>query len=339
MIISVQGAVAVCNPGDTICIAGVGDIMLGTDYPSKSYLPPGGDCRILLEAVRQELSVPDITFGNLEGTFAGDEGTAKKCYDTTRCFIFRMPEKYVSCLTDAGFDLLSLANNHSGDFGGNGQVNTVKVLEAEGLACAGLTSHPYIIIVRDSIRYGLCAFAPNPGTCSILDIPGAIDLVSEVSLKCDILLVSVHGGGEGEDFQHITREEEKYLGINRGNVYEFAHAMIDAGADIIFGHGPHVTRAVELYRNRLICYSLGNFCTYGRFNLSGPRSIAPIVKVYTSREGEFLYGRIIPARQTGKGFTGIDPEGRAIMKIRELTGQDFPEGSLLITSDGVIKIK
>jgi hypothetical protein len=313
--------------------------MLGTDYPSRSYLPPGDDCHSLLAAVREELEQPDITFGNLEGTFAGEAGTAKKCYDTTMCFVFRMPERYASCLTDAGFDLLSLANNHSGDFGEEGQANTMKVLEGEGLAYAGLTSHPYAIIVRDSVRYGLCAFAPSPGTCSILNIPEAVRLVSEVSRKCDVLMVSFHGGGEGEDHQHVTRQAETYLGQNRGNVYAFAHAMIDAGADILFGQGPHVTRAVELYKGRLICYSLGNFCTYGRFNLSGPRSVAPIMKVYTSHDGTFLYGRIIPVRQTGKGIAGIDPAGQVIRKIRELTDKDFPESMLQITAEGLILVR
>ena len=66
---------------------------------------------------------------------------------------------------------------------------------------------------------------------------------------------------------------------NRGSVYRFAHEVVDAGADVVFGHGPHVTRALEFYRDRLICYSLGNFATYRRFNLSGPNGIAPIVKV------------------------------------------------------------
>lgn len=336
IILSGQAGGLTCQAGDTICVAGAGDIMLGTDFPSRTYLPSGEDCSTLLAGVREDLAAADVTFGNLEGSFAGQAGKAKECLDTTRCFVFRMPEKYVSCLTDAGFDMLSIANNHTGDFGAAGQANTVKTLREAGLAFAGLTSCQYAIIVRDSVRYGLCAFAPNPGTCSILDIPSAKKLVSEVSRMCDVMIVSFHGGGEGEEHQHVTRQPEQYLGHDRGNVYEFAHAMVDAGADILFGHGPHVSRAVELYKDRLICYSLGNFCTYGRFNLSGRRSVAPLMKVYTSREGLFLYGRILPVRQTGRGVTGIDPEKQVIKIIRELTEQDFPEGTLQITSEGFI---
>ncbi|KKK93514.1 hypothetical protein LCGC14_2692140, partial [marine sediment metagenome] len=65
----------------------------------------------------------------------------------------------------------------------------------------------------------------------------------------------------------MTRESEIYLGYDRGNIYEFAHMVVDAGADVVFGHGPHVTRAAEIYKDRFIIYSLGNFCTYRRFNL------------------------------------------------------------------------
>ena len=58
-------------------------------------------------------------------------------------------------------------------------------------------------------------------------------------------------------YQHVTREREYFYGENRGNVYEFSHAMIDAGADMIFGHGPHVARAIEVYKNRFYCLQLG----------------------------------------------------------------------------------
>ena len=67
--------------------------------------------------------------------------------------------------------------------------------------------------------------------------------------------------------QRVTREREYYYGENRGNVYELAHLMVDHGADVILGHGAHVVRAIEVYNQRVIAYSLGNFLTYSRFNL------------------------------------------------------------------------
>jgi hypothetical protein len=319
---------------DTLTIIGVGDIMMGTDYPSRLYLPPGDDCRPLLEDVIEVLQDADITFGNLEGTFAGDSGIAKECLDTTKCFVFRMPVHYVNCLVDAGFDLLSIANNHSNDFGTGGRRETERVLRENGLAFAGSLSTPSAVIDREGIRYGLLAFAPNQGCYSILDPQLGAAMVRQLRPECDVLIVSVHGGAEGADHQHMTREPEVYLGHDRGNIYEFAHTVIDAGADVVFGHGPHVTRAAEVYRDRFIIYSLGNFCTYRRFNLRGPNGIAPIVKLYLAPDGQFLGGEVIPVYQPGEGGPLIDPQKRAIAKLRELTRQDFPELQLVIGGDG-----
>lgn len=319
---------------DTLVITGVGDIMMGTDYPSRIYLPPGDNCRPLMSEVYEVLGDSDITFGNLEGTLAGDRGEPKACKDTTMCFVFRMPQHYVSCLVDAGFDMLSIANNHANDFGPEGSRETLRVLDSVGLAGAGTLARPYTILEKDSVRYGLVAFAPNKGCYSIKDPVRAEGLVRELRSRCDILIVSVHGGAEGKDHQHMTRESEVYLGYDRGNIYEFAHLVVDAGADIVFGHGPHVTRAAEIYKDRFIIYSLGNFCTYRRFNLRGPNGIAPIVKLQVAPDGKFLGGHIVPVYQPGKGGPRIDPQNRAILKLKELTGADFPEVPLRISESG-----
>lgn len=322
---------------DTITIIAVGDIMLGTDYPSTTYLPPARNCHPLITAVKDELSNADITFGNLEGTFAGELGTPKKCRDTLHCFVFRMPVEFVDCLVESGFDLVSLANNHSGDFGPEGRMNTMQVLDRAGIGYAGLITNPVAVINVDSLLVGLCAFAPNKGTVSLLDIPNAQNMVRNLKLECDIVMVSFHGGAEGRDHQHVTREKETYLGYDRGNVYDFAHSLIDAGADVVLGHGPHVTRAVEIYKNRFIIYSLGNFCTYGRFNLTGPNGIAPIIKIHLNSKGEFIRGEINAVYQEGKGVTKLDPAGRVIKKIQELTQSDFPEVPVEITDEGIIR--
>jgi poly-gamma-glutamate capsule biosynthesis protein CapA/YwtB (metallophosphatase superfamily) len=154
-----------------------------------------------------------------------------------------------------------------------------------------------------------------------------------------VVIISFHGGGEGKEHEHVIRGDEEYLGTNRGSVYRFSHEVVDAGADVVFGHGPHVTRAVELYAGRLICYSLGNFATYRRFNLSGPNGIAPVIKVYTDRQGRFLSGEVIAVHQPGEGGPRPDPSGRAIHKIKALSETDFPDQGLLIGTDGTITLK
>ncbi len=322
-----------------ISIIGVGDMMLGTNYPSKSYLPANGG-KDLLSDVKDILKNADVTFGNLEGTMFDGEGTAKTCRDMSKCYVFRSPASYVDHFTDAGFDVLSLANNHSGDFGPAGRSGTKAVLKKAGLAYAGLAgTDESVIFERNGCKFGFCAFAPNSGTCDIRNIAKAKEIVASLEKQCDIVIVSFHGGAEGIDNQHVPKRTETYLGENRGNVHAFAHAVIDAGADVVFGHGPHVTRSMELYKDRFIAYSLGNFCTYGRFSLSGAAGIAPIVKVFTDKNGVFIRGEITPIYQQKTHGPKIDPQKQAISKIRELTKKDFPDAVIEISPDGKISKK
>lgn len=324
---------------DTLTIIGVGDIMLGTDYPSPKYLHPSKSCNPIMKNVIPLLKDADVTFGNLEGVLAGDKGKAKHCNNPDQCYVFRMPVEYVDCMTEAGFNLVSVANNHVNDFGYEGRKHTAKVLKEAGLAFAGFIDKPYTIAEIKGVKYGLAAFAPNRGTADFKNTAAAKQIVAKLDTLVDVVIVSFHSGAEGKNHQNVTREDEIFYGYNRGNVYEFSHAVIDAGADIVFGHGPHVTRAIELYKDRLICYSLGNFATYRRFNLSGPNGIAPMMKVYTNKQGKFLHGEVIPIFQQGEGIPIVDPQKRALYKLRDLTKMDFPEGVLQINDDGSIHRK
>lgn len=320
---------------DTITIIGVGDIMMGTNFPSASYLPPDS-ARGLMKQVKRILENADLTFGNLEGTLLNEGGTSKKCQDLSKCYAFRMPERFAYRLPENGFDVVSIANNHCGDFGDTGRINTVKMLELSGVHYAGLISCPAVIFEMNGIKWGFCAFSPFTGTQDILLADTAEIIVKALDSLCDIVIVSVHAGAEGASYRHITRQTEIFLDEDRGNVYEFSHRMIDAGADIVFGHGPHVTRAVELYKDRFIAYSLGNFCTYARFNLKGSNGVAPIIKVYTDRTGKFVQAQIYSIIQPGEGGPIIDVLNSALKEVIELTTGDFPETPLKITTDGRI---
>ena len=324
---------------DTLCIIGTGDIMLGTSYPSENYLPPGGNCSPLLRPVHHVLQSGDLLFGNLEGVFCAEGGSPKKCKNPKTCYVFRMPDSFLSCVLEAGYDVLSVANNHVNDFGPAGRAYTAAMLDSSGVAYAGFITHPWTVFEKEGVRYGFAAFAPNRGTMDLLDYEGAAKITSMLDSLADVVIISFHGGGEGKDHQHVVHGDEIYLGANRGSVYRFAHAVVDAGADVVFGHGPHVTRAVELYEDRLICYSLGNFATYRRFNLSGPNGIAPIVKLNTDREGRFLSGEVVPIYQPGEGGPRVDPAGRAVSKLKELTEADFPDQDLVVDSDGILWIR
>jgi hypothetical protein len=319
----------------TITIIGVGDVMLGTNFPNESYLPPN-DGKTLLSAATDPIRRADIAFANCEGTFLNDGGTVKKCDDPSLCYAFRQPTKYARLLEEAGFDLVSLANNHSGDFGEIGRESTVATLQSAGLNCAGLKSCPTSIIEKDGVKYGLIGFAPNNGTLNIHNLDSAQILVRELKSKVDIVIVSFHGGAEGESHRRVPKKDEFYYNENRGDVYAFSHAVIDAGADVVFGQGPHVTRGIELYKGRLIAYSLGNFCTYGRFSLKSYAGTAPMLEIEIGRDGEFKEGRILSFIQTGEGGPMPDKEKKAVKEIQELTELDFPSSGLIIKSNGRI---
>ncbi|MDR2475714.1 MAG: CapA family protein, partial [Bacteroidales bacterium] len=316
---------------------GTGDIMLGSNYPSDAKLPVH-DGKELLRNVKDILRDADVTFGNLEGCILDKGGYAKSC--KSGCYFFRMPNRYVNYLVDAGYDLINIANNHNGDFGAPGRENTVKVLKEAGLHYAGLEGVcETSVFEKDGIKYGFCGFAPNSGTVRITDLAKAKRLVAELDASCDIVIVSFHGGAEGKAHNRVTRQTETFFGENRGNVYEFAHAVIDAGADVVFGHGPHVVRAAEVYKDRFISYSLGNFCTSGDFSISGISGYAPIVKVFTDKDGKFVRGQIFSYLQKDKTGPVPDPSHSAAKEIKRLTELDFPQTDLAISDDGMIERK
>jgi poly-gamma-glutamate capsule biosynthesis protein CapA/YwtB (metallophosphatase superfamily)/cell wall-associated NlpC family hydrolase len=325
------------NNKTIISVIGTGDIMLGSNYPSDANLPVN-DGRELLSNVKNILKDADITFGNLEGCFLDKGGYPKAC--KSKCYFFRMPDRYVNYLLDAGYDLINIANNHMGDFGAPGRENTVKVLREAGLNYAGLENVCETSVFEiGGIKYGFCGFAPNAGTVKITNIENAKKIVTYLKSKCDLIIVSFHGGAEGKENNRITRKTETYLGENRGNVYEFAHAVIDAGADIVFGHGPHVVRAAELYKDRFIIYSMGNFCTAGSFNINGTSGYAPIVKVFVDKDGKFVKGQIFSFLQKDKTGPVPDLNNNAAKEIKRLTESDFPQTDLIISDEGFIERK
>lgn len=319
---------------DTISIIAVGDMMLGSAYPSVTGLPPD-DALKSFKHVKQYLK-GDIVFGNLEGCLLND-GKSIKCKDTTgnSCFAFRMPERYAAIFKDAGFNLLSIANNHVGDFGEKGRTRTAALLDSMNISYAGQLSHPFHIFEKDSVKYGFCAFSPNDHTVSINNLDSARELVAALKKQVDIVIVSFHGGAEGAKFEHVSRADEIFYKENRGNVYNFAHTVIDAGADVVIGHGPHVTRAVEVYKNKFIAYSLGNFCTYGAFNLNGPNGFAPLLNIKLSDKGDFLYADVISVKQTKISRLTPDDHQTAFKKLASLTNADFPGHHLLFRNQRI----
>lgn len=327
---------------DTVTIVAVGDVQLGSFYPDLKYLPSYEAVCCFFNDVKPVLAGGDVTFCNLEGCFADTSMAIRKMRNSKISHRFGFPPSYVDALCDAGFTLVSTANNHSGDFSEDGRKLTAAVLDSAGLYWAGHLKRPYAVFEKDSVRYGFCAFSPNSGVCHLALKKRAEAMVTYLKkkLECDVVIVSFHAGGEGAEYQHVTRKKEFYVGSDRGNSYEFAHMLIDAGADLLLGHGPHVLRGAELYKGKLILYSMGNFATYSDISVSGICGVSAVFRIrYYVPEGRFLSAEVVSTYQQKPHKPGPHPDSqhRGFYLLRSLSLEDFPESPLCFVSPGLIE--
>ena len=323
---------------DTLTFAFCGDIMMGTTFPDI-MLPPQDGANLLKDCSKFTVSA-DMALGNLEGTLCDGGRTDKK--QGKYCYAFRTPVKYVKNLTDAGFDYLSMANNHANDFGQEGILSTEQALTENGIAFSGISGRrEYAVVERAGYRIGVCAFGHNNYTIRHLDTVRVKDIIQRLrdTEKVDILIVSFHGGAEGRDKAHLPMGHETFLGEDRGNLRTFAHLCIDLGADIVYGHGPHVPRCMEMYKDRLIAYSLGNFCTPYGISLTGISGYAPLLEVKTTGDGTFVSGHIHSMTQVRGIGPRIDQTHAAAQLIRSLTEADIKPSHINISTSGEITRK
>ena len=316
-------------------IAMVGDIMLGTLHPTIQL--PRHESKHLFDHTKAILRDATLAVGNCEGVFSDDSLQSTK-EDCKYCYAFRMPEAYASLLQDAGFDFLSLANNHSNDFGRIGTLTTIRLLDSLNIGYAGIQSIcTSSLTMRDSLVFGFCAFGTSSHTCDLMDSTLVVDIIHKLREECDILIVSFHGGAEGINCTHLPNDMEIFLDEERGNLRDFAHLCIDEGADLVFGHGPHVCRAMELYKGHLIAYSLGNFCTPTGLNLASLLGYAPILTARINRDGMLVDGKIHSFLQTILTGPRLDKDNKAANLIRTLSEEDFEKATLTIDDDGAFR--
>ena len=269
----------------------------------------------------------DIAFGNLEGVLMDGGEPVKQCQDPDACYLFRSPSHYAFHLANAGFKVMSLANNHARDFGEAGRDASMAALDAAGIRHSGRVGD-VAVWPNGEVTAALIAFAPFTNSHSMLDIDEAGRAVADLAATYDLVIVSFHGGAEGVDAERIPFTTEYYYGEDRGDVVRFSRSMIDAGADLVIGHGPHVMRGMEIYEGRLIAYSLGNFATYYGISVAGPKGLAPILVATVDGNGLFINGEIVSAIQVRPGGPQLDGQHRAYESIWELTEQDFDGGGI-----------
>jgi hypothetical protein len=316
--LSAAGASAVprAKRGRPITLEWVGDIALST----QRGLPPGG-LGNALAPVRGLLRGAQVTMGNLEGTLS--VGGTSKCggIGGGTCFAFQAPPSTASQLRALGFDVVNLANNHSLDYGYSGRAQTISALDRAGIAHTGL---PGEITYRrfGAARIAFLGFAPYSIDANLLDIPAAQALVRQAREHASLVVVVIHAGAEGAGALHAPYGSESYFGEDRGNPRAFAHAVIDAGASIVLGSGPHVIRGVERYRGRLIAYSLGDFVGYHTLSDSGVLAESAILRVTLGRNGRVLAGRWISIHLE-QGLPRGEPSNASAGLMISLSRDDF----------------
>jgi poly-gamma-glutamate capsule biosynthesis protein CapA/YwtB (metallophosphatase superfamily) len=332
---SVRDSLLVIEQEDTllITVAAVGDIMMGSDFPSP--ILPADEGKHLFAEVKEHLEA-DVVFGNLEGPLC-EGGYTGKNTRSGRSYAFRTPPKFGRNLLDAGFTCMSLANNHARDFGSMGVNSTMEVLDSLGIEHSGPVGDIAGLTVKE-LDIGLIAFSTYGSSYNILNESRAYGAIRSLSDSFDILIVSFHAGTEGTKALHTSNTFEYLYGEPRGNVIEFAHRAIDHGADLVLGHGPHVPRGMELYKERLIAYSLGNFVAYGRFSLKGATGKSLILRATLNEDGSFVNGKIIPIDIKRPGIPHVDPEHYTIDLIQNLSNEDFKENAPVIDEEGNITI-
>jgi hypothetical protein len=321
---------------ERLSIVAVGDIMMGSHGP-RGILPPN-DGRDLFTGILSHLKGGDITFGNLEGPLL-DGGGVGRCWETKSpwCFEFKMPTRYGLYLKRAGFTVLNIANNHTLDYGTEGIKSTLEILSVLGIQPAGGQAVAELTVKGKKIALVGFSYRLSPYSWSLLEIDQAKEMIRKIKKSYDLVIVSFHGGAEGKIALEVVNENEIFLGEDRGNVMLFSRSVIDAGADLVLGHGPHVLRAMEIYKNKLIAYSLGNFLTYGLFNLKGPSGISGILQVNLNLDtGDFVEGRLVPVKLEKKGIPEPDHDKEGVQLVKDLTHKNGGLFNFRISDEGEI---
>jgi hypothetical protein len=172
-------------------------------------------------------------------------------------------------------------------------------------------------------KVALLGFASYRWSSPINDPLRVAALVREASAMAELVIVFFHGGAEGADKGRVPYGHEQAFGEDRGNLREFSHVAVDAGADLVLGSGPHVLRGMERYRDRLIAYSLGNLAGWKNFGTGGATSLSALLTVQLSPRGTAIGGAVTSLRLDGTGVPHRDPSRAAERAMRRLSTADF----------------
>ena len=320
--------------GTEVCAGG--DVMLGSNLDtawalvaqrltgSATLLP---DPDSLLAPLAPLVAEADIVLLNVEGAI-GDGVSPGKCRPgSTRCYQFRQNSAVAAALRrllPVGAVVGNVANNHARDAGAAGFEETVAHLATAGVAVTGADTLARALPLPSGDTVGVLGFSTFTGGPDARDLEAVRRHVARAVARYGRVVVSVHMAAEGVGAQRTRDATEVFLGENRGNPVAFARAAVDAGAAIVFGHGPHVLRAIEWQGEALVVYSLGNLVTYGPFSRVEPLNRGAVVCALLDRRGRVVDGVVHSTIQVRPGVAFPDVTGRAATLIDSLSALDFP---------------
>jgi len=260
-------------------IIAVGDINLGRQSGQKIL---AGEIDYPFANIADYLKSADITFGNLESQLADLDGETQS---PTNEYRFAGPPDGAKTLANAGFDIVSLANNHMWDYGKDRLLETFTNLETAAVKYVGANREAtqlYQPVIIEKNGQTIAWFAVT-AILNGYEKSGALDYVAwadtdklipatqSVRPNVDWIIISMHRGVEYQDEPSTTQ-------------IDFARQVIDVGADIVIGHHPHVPEGIENYNNGLIFYSLGNFAFWQPFDYWTQHSFAAEITLYPDRK-------------------------------------------------------
>lgn len=315
----------------SISLTATGDVIMGN---APNRLPPNGG-KGFFDDVKSALK-GDLVMGNLEEPLTDDTGAGKCGPNPQNCYQFRAPPGYAAHLRSAGFQLLNQANNHGNDYGQQGYENTQSALEAHGLKHTGAPGEITVVDVK-GVKVAVVGFSSYPWSNSLIDLDAAKQVIEMAKGMAKLVVVQVHMGAEGAEKTRVKPGTEMYVGENRGDPMRFARTVIDAGADLVIGHGPHVLRGMEFYQGKLIAYSLGNFAGGGKsLQSAGRLGYGGVLKVSLTAEGRFVGGTFTSTVMNGVGRPSVDRQDRGLGLVREVTRADFPNTGAKLDASGKI---
>jgi hypothetical protein len=304
-----------------------GDTTLGSSYglpPERGWPQLAGVADLLQSA--------DVAAVNLEGTF-GPGGASKCGGGGPNCFAFQAPAGNAGTLARAGIDIVNQANNHAYDFGAVGWRSTRSALRTAGVRYTGAPGE--VTVVRSGgVRFAFAGFSTYRWSGPMSDDGRVRATIRAAARRAKIVVAMFHGGAEGAGAVHVPTAREHAFGEDRGDSRRFARAAIDAGADLVLGSGPHVVRGMEVYRGRLIAYSLGNLSGWRNFNTSGNSALSALVTVQLGGDGRLNRMQITSLLLDRVGVPHKDPGRRVERLMQRLSFSDFGRRSPWSTAIG-----